>query len=115
MTVLGAQFPAPYLVRDLDPSSTFYNQRPGAILGRLGNAVFYESKEPQPGMWRSDGSLAGTYQIAATPLLPQTTVWDGLLVYQSLTRRTLTFTDGTTPGTRSLATPFDVTFASAKW
>ena len=114
LTALGAQFPAPYLVRDLDPTSTLYNQRPGAILGRLGNAVFYESKEPQPGLWRSDGSLAGTYQIAATPLLGRATVWNGSLVYQSLTRRTLTFTDGTTPGTRSLATPYDVTFASAK-
>jgi ELWxxDGT repeat protein len=111
-TAFAAPPPAPYLVKDLAPDRY--------ILGEwiddtnrvvAGDAVYSGAFHPASGLWRTDGTLVGTYRVdndapGATQRLWQPLVAkDGLVYYavESGHEYFLYRTDGTTPGTQRVA------------
>ncbi|MES1240782.1 MAG: ELWxxDGT repeat protein [Acidobacteriota bacterium] len=101
----------PYLVKDINPESTFASSNPQAFL-TLGDLVlFWVDKFGQTEIWRSDGTASGTYRLGeAGESIGVLAVTDKLclLRYTGLDyRRYLWITDGTLPGTFSLGETHD--------
>ena len=62
----------PYLVKDLNPGTIVEHPRPDFFSARaVGDLVFFKTEGLQAGVWRTDGSAAGTHRI-----------YDGLLDHQ---------------------------------
>lgn len=100
----------PYLVKDLSPGARTTAPRLDFWSATLGEVVFFGVPEEEAGMWRTDGTAAGTHRIYdgipdwhVAPRPPAQ--WNGFLYYPVITAAGtwLARTDGTTPGTATIA------------
>lgn len=105
--LLAANPPAPYLIKDLNPTTTTQTSDPISFTGlAAGNVVFVLTEGALPALWCTDGTDAGTY-----PVYDETIHYDrGALMAASRAQSSVFFgfnnpagrlytTDGTTPGT----------------
>jgi ELWxxDGT repeat protein len=101
----------PWLVKDLTPGHRLEAVRPHPFWTRtLGEVVFFGASGARSGLWRTDGTAAGTHRIYDA-FSGFDFPWhapverDGALHYPvySRTGTWLTRTDGTTPGTAKIA------------
>ncbi|HSF42701.1 MAG TPA: ELWxxDGT repeat protein, partial [Thermoanaerobaculia bacterium] len=111
--VLTAAAPAsftPYLVKDIRPPVPASSEPMGFVtLGKL--ALFQVPEQDsggsdQPGLWRSDGTASGTYRLLETQDMQILAVAGSRCFFNFRTddgRTYLGITDGTLPGTFSLA------------
>ncbi|HEY0159466.1 MAG TPA: hypothetical protein VGF28_19420 [Thermoanaerobaculia bacterium] len=101
----------PYLVKDLTPGESTTRTIPSWWSEALGELVFFGTSDVKRGLWRTDGTTAGTHRVydgtsdAYVDPLIRPAKADGFLYYASSTAdgTTLYRTDGTTPGTNVVA------------
>jgi len=99
----------PYLVKDLNPGSAVETSRPDFYQHvTVGDLVFFKAEGPEEGLWRTDGTPAGTHRVYdgsldRQPGFPMAITGIGSRVFfpVHLANETRLYTtDGTTPGTR---------------
>jgi ELWxxDGT repeat protein len=101
----------PYLVEDLTPGERSESQQLGPWGWALGEVVFFSVAGEQHGIWRTDGTAAGTHRVYDGLSDPHfevahlPAIWNGSLYYPvaTSTGTWLYRTDGTTPGTAAAA------------
>lgn len=99
---------APYLVKDINPEAKPGSSRPQSFVALGDLALFQVDRFGQTELWRSDGSASGTYRLAetgSTEILANTGELCFFRFQAPDNRWVLWVTDGTLPGTLSLAKP----------
>lgn len=106
----GATPITPYLVRPLNSTTALRKQRPDFFTALNGRAYFYTVTGPRPGLWRSDGSAAGTFRIGDgipnAGFIPQRAInaAGGLTWFTRTNEQWVT--DGSTAGTKRISSGF---------